>query len=673
VTPAGAREQAERRADNVAATVSGPGAASEVVDPGRAPGPTTPTPRHVRDVVDSPGRPVNGTIAERFGAIGHDVGQVRIHADPAGDASARRLGALGYTFGSHVVVRTDQGCGETLLAHELAHTAQQAGGPPVLQLQDDPQAPAAPEAADDDLAVAPAPAADADAGTRALPVPDAGVDAGTPTVPVPDAGVDAGAVPDAGARPAPPVTAITGSVGRRAANGAADVALVQDRLLALGLLSAEDHVSERPSATNAGTGAGTDAGAVTDAGAAAPIREEQLTATIAAIIAFQKPLGLNDGNIGPTGPTWRALATLDAAGYQASLLAWQERERQRQEAQSRAAEQATAAAKPPAPSRTAVAGELITKYVGTFGTDTTGLGQDLAGRALSDPELVPVVLDRVSWMSRDNVAYEVSRALTDDQVAALPVKVRERLAQEMDGGWRTSEEAAQIARLRPAVGAADAGTPTAADAGTPAQQGPAGDAAGRARTPTGTMAAPVVDGKTLDERVVQLRAFYDTYWVSRASTDNCHEAAKAALEKMGYTVGGGPTALFPTPIGDTLLTPDQNATLQKAILDEIRAGRPVEIGIDYQAGNPGNVDQKTDHWLYVVAVTHDDDGALVLVAYDNAALAGSAIVKGQVVFFRLDEMGRFQHPAYFPTSEKPFSNKPHLIVNVRPVAVPPAK
>ncbi len=51
----------------------------------------------------------------------------------------------------------------------------------------------------------------------------------------------------------------------------------------------------------------------------------------------------------------------------------------------------------------------------------------------------------------------------------------------------------------------------------------------------------------------------------------------------------------------------------------------------------------------------------------------SKITKGQVVFFRLDQMGRFQHPAYFPTSDKPFSNQPHLIVNVRPVAAPPPK
>lgn len=666
------RTRAERHADRVASAVTAPPETLGRVDSGPASVPPSPVPRHVYDAVASPGRAVDPPTAARFGAIGHDIAHVRIHSDPVGDTSARRLGALAYTFGHDVVIRTDQQYRPALVAHELAHVTQQSRGPAVLQLQDDPEVTTPPEAADDDLVppaaapedathTAPATAADGDAGTTAGAADGlTGVDAGTtPTAPdtASTTPQSAATTPetttttpqDAVTAPAP--TAITASVGRHGVNAAADVALIQDRLLALGVLSADDVSRERPVPPDAGT----------DAGALPSIPEDRMPATIAAILTFQRPLGLTDGNVGPNGPTWRALMNLDAAGYAASVQAWQERE------QRRAATTGTTGTPPaPAPrSRSQVAADLLNKYGSGVGGDAAGLGADLAGRAVTDPELVPVVLDGVSWWKRDDVAYETTRKLTDEQLAALPSTVAERLAAELAGGWRTAEEQAQLARLHPA------GAPST-KAAEAAEKTP-GDAAARARDATGTMASPVLDGVTFDQRVAQIRAFYDTYWVPRASTGNCHEAAKAALEKMGYSVGGGDTAQFPTPIGDTALTVEQNDALKKAILDEIQAGRPVEIGVDYTAGHPGNVDHKTDHWLYAVAVTHDDSGALVLVAYDNADVAKSTITKGQVVFFRLDEMGRFQHPAYFPTtSTNLFSTKPHIIVNARPTIAPPA-
>jgi hypothetical protein len=76
--------------------------------------------------------------------FGHDFSQVRIHSDSLAADSARAVNALAYTVGSHVAF--DRGRyaptsseGRRLLAHELAHVVQQAGGDgipsPLLQRQ----------------------------------------------------------------------------------------------------------------------------------------------------------------------------------------------------------------------------------------------------------------------------------------------------------------------------------------------------------------------------------------------------------------------------------------------------------------------------------------------------------------------------------------------------------
>jgi hypothetical protein len=62
-----------------------------------------------------------------------DLSAVRVHTDEQADASARAVGAQAYTFGNHVVFRSGQyapntPAGRQLLAHELAHVAQQADG-----------------------------------------------------------------------------------------------------------------------------------------------------------------------------------------------------------------------------------------------------------------------------------------------------------------------------------------------------------------------------------------------------------------------------------------------------------------------------------------------------------------------------------------------------------------
>jgi Domain of unknown function (DUF4157) len=60
----------------------------------------------------------------------HDFSRVRIHKDGLADASARRLDAAAYAVGSHIVFSTGQYrprtlAGRALLAHELAHVADQ--------------------------------------------------------------------------------------------------------------------------------------------------------------------------------------------------------------------------------------------------------------------------------------------------------------------------------------------------------------------------------------------------------------------------------------------------------------------------------------------------------------------------------------------------------------------
>lgn len=73
---------------------------------------------------------VQSAMGERFG---RDFSAVRIHTDARSAASARALNALAYTVGNDVVFAPGQhaletSTGRSLMAHELAHVVQQAGG-----------------------------------------------------------------------------------------------------------------------------------------------------------------------------------------------------------------------------------------------------------------------------------------------------------------------------------------------------------------------------------------------------------------------------------------------------------------------------------------------------------------------------------------------------------------
>lgn len=85
----------------------------------------------VGDALSRPGAPLDAATRARMStAIGHDFSGVRVHTDAAADASARAVGARAYTVGADVVFAQGRYAptapeGQRLLAHELAHVAQQ--------------------------------------------------------------------------------------------------------------------------------------------------------------------------------------------------------------------------------------------------------------------------------------------------------------------------------------------------------------------------------------------------------------------------------------------------------------------------------------------------------------------------------------------------------------------
>lgn len=89
------------------------------------------------------GEPLPGQVRGRFGqAVGMDLGAVRVHAGPRAAQAAAALDARSFTWGTHVVFGAGQyepktRAGLHLLAHELAHVAQQgaAGQSMIIQRQ----------------------------------------------------------------------------------------------------------------------------------------------------------------------------------------------------------------------------------------------------------------------------------------------------------------------------------------------------------------------------------------------------------------------------------------------------------------------------------------------------------------------------------------------------------
>ena len=95
-------------------------------------GPAT-APPIVHEVLRSAGRPLDAATRSHFEPrLGHDFGNVRVHADGRAAESAEAVNARAYTVGQNIVFGSGQyapGAPATqkLLAHELAHVIQQAG------------------------------------------------------------------------------------------------------------------------------------------------------------------------------------------------------------------------------------------------------------------------------------------------------------------------------------------------------------------------------------------------------------------------------------------------------------------------------------------------------------------------------------------------------------------
>lgn len=88
----------------------------------------------VHEVLRSPGQPLDGATRAFFEPrFGMDLSGVRVHANPRAGESARAVNAHAYAVGSNVVFGHGQfqpttERGKRLMAHELAHVMQQAGG-----------------------------------------------------------------------------------------------------------------------------------------------------------------------------------------------------------------------------------------------------------------------------------------------------------------------------------------------------------------------------------------------------------------------------------------------------------------------------------------------------------------------------------------------------------------
>jgi hypothetical protein len=150
-------QEADRVADAVMARGPVPATAASPARVQREGGAGAPTvaPAIVHDVLATPGHGLDAsTRASLEPRFGHDLGHVRVHTDDRAARSARSVDALAYTVGRDIVFgpgqyRPDTRQGQRLVAHELAHVAQQGGADAMLQ-----------RATDDELASNDTPAED---------------------------------------------------------------------------------------------------------------------------------------------------------------------------------------------------------------------------------------------------------------------------------------------------------------------------------------------------------------------------------------------------------------------------------------------------------------------------------------------------------------------------------
>lgn len=93
--------------------------------------------------VSGAGQPLSATTRNYFEPLfGRDLGGVRVHADTEAASAARAVNARAYTRGNNIVFGAGEYApttpdGKHLLAHELAHVAQQGGGLELVQREID--------------------------------------------------------------------------------------------------------------------------------------------------------------------------------------------------------------------------------------------------------------------------------------------------------------------------------------------------------------------------------------------------------------------------------------------------------------------------------------------------------------------------------------------------------
>jgi hypothetical protein len=505
----------------------------------RSQGEQASVPPIVHDVLRSPGQSLDAeTRAFMESRFGHDFSEVRVHVDTRAAKSARAVNADAYTVKDDVVFGVGQytphsQSGRQLIAHELTHVVQQRAGVD--------SAASGSEAADPDerraenvgrmvtegrsasqLLHAYQPSFDARAGgvLQRQGAADKGLEQ-----------VASNEELEAKSASSDPLV-LAAAVGVRGANRPDDVAKVQARLLALGLLSNEDFATEAPlSATERTTPVESTTGVsdstavslttitmpsdsvrstalIDSAGANAPtpeitategavdeiaptvIPESSLTATITAIREFQRALfgkEAVDGNIGPSGPTWRSLSTTDKASFAKLKESWERKQeeikeqkaREKQE-RDRKKEQSARELKENAANkrieaqrenleaerqRTAAANKLLAVYAtylpftSTYvSLDESGLARVLAIYAKFDGKLVLKVFDALQDSDTDDVAFEMAYHASDKELASFDHLVLERMKGALTGIVQTSGESEQIIRINSVLGVADMGT-----------------------------------------------------------------------------------------------------------------------------------------------------------------------------------------------------------------------
>lgn len=146
--------EADRFADAYAAG-GGHGAALSHAGPSAsAPLRIAPPPSLARSL-DTPGHPLDADLRQDMEArLGTPLGHVRVHHDNLAAQATRDLDAQAYSLGAHVAFGEGRYAphrdeGRQLIAHELAHVAQDRGGAPVLRRKPNPGANATPKKADD--------------------------------------------------------------------------------------------------------------------------------------------------------------------------------------------------------------------------------------------------------------------------------------------------------------------------------------------------------------------------------------------------------------------------------------------------------------------------------------------------------------------------------------------